>query len=113
MIIRITGTPIVKTLESFHPETGEERTHYLIGADDFKRENEFVMDEDEFKKWHTYLQNYDSDEKEIEALANELGVHEGRIVDRINEEVMGALDHEEYHKITQKVLAEIRRSHSL
>lgn len=110
MKLRIKETQEVKDLE-IRDRNGVEWTNDLLGNYDalkFNKETEeYEMSQEAYEFWSEYIKNHVSDEREVIELAEELGIEESEIWERIHYTLN--LDIGNEHIIIQKVLEEIRK----
>lgn len=109
MKIRIIETGEIKEL-TIIGANGCEWTQDLLGNNNavtYNNESEqYEMSQDDFEWWEEYINNYIADEKEIKELAEELGIDESEIYERINDFISNDLEDE--HNINQNVIAEFK-----
>ncbi len=112
MEIRINGTGELKELRAIGTN-GIEWTGDLLGNHDATTYNheteEHEMSSDDFGWWEEYISDNEKDAAEVVQLAEEFGINEGEIWERINENLTCDLGDE--HQVKQNVLAEIRAGH--
>lgn len=105
MEIRIIETNELKELNIFDAN-GINWINDLLGNNDATKYNqeteEHEMSSENFEWWGEYINNHDTDEKEIAELAEELGIEKSEIYDRINENITCDLGDE--HMIKQSVM---------
>jgi len=110
MKLRIKETQEVKVLE-IRDKNGIEWTNDLLGnhgALQFNDETEeYEMNQEDYEWWSEFIKNHEADEQEVTELAEELGIEESEIWERINQELNCDLGDE--HMIIQNVLEEIRK----
>jgi hypothetical protein len=113
MKIRIRGTQDL--VELCLMKNGIECTQDMLGNNGALHYNEQTeeheMSRDEYEWWEDFLKNYEADEKEVAELADELGIRESEIWDRIRLSLFEDL--ETRHDIIQRELEEIREEYGL
>lgn len=109
MLIRIIETQEEKEL-SIVSKRGIDYTVDLLGNHAALHRNEeteeYEMTQEEYEWWLNYINNSKADDQEIEELAEDLGINESEIRERINQELNGDLENE--HWIIQRLLEEIK-----
>jgi hypothetical protein len=114
MLIRIIETQEEKDL-SIENKRGIDYTVDLLGNCDALHHNEETeeheMTQEEYEWWLNYINNSKADDQEIEELAEDLGINESEIRERINQEFDGELENE--HWTIQRILEEIREETQL
>lgn len=109
MKLRIKETQEVKVLE-IRDRDGIEWTMDLLGNYDTLQFNdktgEYEMSQEDYNWWSEYIKNHKADEQRVTELAEELGIKEFEIWDRINRARIDDLDDE--HTVITNVLEVIR-----
>ena len=109
MKLKIRETQEVKELE-IRDKNGIEWTKDLLGNYDalqFDCETEqYEMNKEDYEWWKEYIKNHEADEQEVMELAEELGIEECDIWERINQNLNFLGDE---HTVVQNVLEEIRK----
>lgn len=109
MKIRIKGTGELKELRVVG-NNGVEWTGDLLGNYDATTHNreteEHEMSSTDFEWWDEYICHLEKDASEIAELAEEFGIDESKLWDRINENMTGELGDE--HQIKQNFIVEIK-----
>lgn len=110
MKLKIRETQEVKVLE-IRDKNGIEWTKDLLGNYDALQFNyeteEYEMNQEDYEWWLEYIKKHEADEQEVMKLAEELGIEESEIWERINQNLNCDLGDE--HMIVQNVLEEIRK----
>lgn len=110
MKLKIRETQEVKVLE-IRDKNGIEWTKDLLGnynALQFNDETEeYEMNQEDYEWWLEYIKNHEADEQEVMELAEELGIEESEIWERINQNLNCDLGVE--HIVIQNVLEEIKK----
>ena len=110
MKLKIRETQEVKVLE-IRDKNGIEWTKDLLGNYDALQFNdeteEYEMNQEDYEWWLEYIEKHEADEQEVMKLAEELGIEESEIWERINQNLNCDLGDE--HMIVQNVLEEIRK----
>ena len=114
MLIRILETQEEKDL-SIVGKRGIDYTVDLLGNHGALHRNEeteeYEMAQEDYEWWLNYINNCNADDQEIEELAEDLGINESEIRERINQELDGELENE--HWIIQRILEEIKEETQL
>ena len=109
MKLRIKETQEVKVLE-IRDKNGIEWTMDLLGNYDTLQFNdktgEYEMSQEDYDWWSEYIKNHKADEQRVTELAEELGIREFEIWDRINRARIDDLSDE--HTVITNILEVIR-----
>lgn len=110
MLFKIKETGETKELEIYN--NGIEWTKDLLGNNGalmFDNEiEEYIMSEEDFSWWEEYINQYNSDEEEMEEVIEMYDITMDELKERINEALEGINDLEDEHNVKQNVFNEIK-----